>query len=153
MARYRQDGRRIQGTVACLLVLMLVGSFVHFYLLYESLAVLTVLGLYNPRQRVVLISFAGALLLAAISYLKLVIVPFSHFSMEQNWIPSHPRWYAIQLASALQQSLTHKAMLALTFCALAGLASVARARRKPSGRSLHLWLADHGVWCCSSACH
>lgn len=143
MARYRQDGRQIQGTVACLLALMLVGSFVHFYLLYESLAVLTVLGLYNPRQRVLFISFAGALLFAAILYLKLVIVPFSHFSMEQNWIPGHPRWYAIQLASALQQSLTHKAMLALTFCALAGLPAVARALRKPSGRSLHVWLADH----------
>src|SRR5471032_46521 len=101
-----------------LFALMAAATCTHFYLLFESLAVLSVLALYRPRQRVLLISFGGLLLVAALLYVKFVISRLSYASTGENWIPNELAWYVLQFRATLQYSLTHKAMLALAVCAV-----------------------------------
>lgn len=103
--------------LAGLAVLMLIGSFVHFYLMYECLAVLIVLGFFCPRQRITLAAFAAILLISVGLYVKVVIEVFSQYSTTTNWIHGDPSWYLAQLHSALIYSFTNKALLALAICA------------------------------------
>ncbi|TAJ40152.1 MAG: hypothetical protein EPO55_10455 [Reyranella sp.] len=105
--------RELTGLAA----LMLIGSFVHFYLMYECLAVLIVLGFFCPRQRIVLAALAAVLLISIGLYVKVVIEVFSQYSTTTNWIHGDPSWYLAQLHSALIYSFTNKALLALAICA------------------------------------
>lgn len=114
--RSRRDvgmARELTGLAA----LMLIGSFVHFYLMYECLAVLIVLGFFCPRQRIVLAALAAVLLMSVGLYVKVVIEVFSQYSTTTNWIHGDPSWYLAQLRSALIYSFTNKALLALAICA------------------------------------
>lgn len=114
---------------------MAAATFIHFYLLYLSLAVLLVLLLCRPQQRLAAIGFGGALLAVALLYVKVVISKLSYASTGANWIPNDAGWYATQLADILQLSLTHKAMIALAVCALAAMPALVRGgvpKRLPS---------------------
>ncbi|MDP1964619.1 MAG: hypothetical protein Q8K93_20760 [Reyranella sp.] len=117
LAKRSQPDARLLPHLAGLAVLMLVGSFVHFYLMYECLAVLIVLGYFCPRQRIVLIAFACVLLTVTGLYVKYVIEVFSQYSTTTNWIHGDPVWYASQLRTAVIYSFTKKALLALAICA------------------------------------
>jgi hypothetical protein len=110
---------RMSPELAGLAVLMLVGSFVHFYLMYECLAILIVLGFFCPRQRLVLAVFAAVLLTSTGLYVKLIIEEFSQYSTTTNWIHGSLSWYLDQLRAALVYSFTKKAMLALAICVAA----------------------------------
>lgn len=116
--RMRREARMLPE-MAGLAVLMLIGSFVHFYLMYECLAILIVLGFFCPRQRLALAVFAAILLTSTGLYVKLVIEEFSQYSTTTNWIHGNPSWYLDQLRAALSYSFTKKAMLALAICAAA----------------------------------
>jgi hypothetical protein len=109
------QGRR-RLLVPGLLALMVVGSFVHFYVLYVCLAVLIVLGLFERRDRLVLVAAAVALLVAAGLYVKLVIEPHSQVSLGNNWYPNNPAWYLIVLKSCLQHSFGDHGLLAILLC-------------------------------------
>ncbi|MBI3199784.1 MAG: hypothetical protein HYZ40_20160, partial [Rhodospirillales bacterium] len=117
LARRSQPSARMLPHLAGLAVLMLVGSFVHFYLMYECLAVLIVLGFFCPRQRIVLIALAAVLLAVTGLYVKYVIEVFSQYSTTTNWIHGDPAWYASQLRTVVIYSFTKKALLALAICA------------------------------------
>lgn len=116
--RTRREERMLPE-LAGLAVLMLIGSFVHFYLMYECLAILIVLGFFCPRQRLVLAVLAAILLTSTGLYVKVVIEEFSQYSTTTNWIHSNFFWYLDQLHAALTYSFTKKAMLALAICAVA----------------------------------
>jgi hypothetical protein len=139
LAALRRD-RSLGG----LFVLMAAATFTHFYLLFESLAVLMVLALYRPRRRVLLISFGGLLLISALLYVKFVISRLSYASTGENWIPNELAWYVLQLRATIQLSLTHKAMLALVVCAIAGAAVIVRHAKKPGLPTLLAWVAARG---------
>ena len=114
--RSRRDDWMIPE-LAGLAALMLVGSFVHFYLMYECLAVLIVLGFFCPRQRIVIAVLAALLLISTGLYVKTIIEVFSQYSTTTNWIHGDPSWYLSQLRTALIYSFTNKALLALAICA------------------------------------
>jgi hypothetical protein len=117
LAKRKQPGARTGGALAGLAALMVLGSFVHFYLMYECLAVLIVLAFFCPRQRILLVVLAGGLLVATGLYVKLVIEVFSQYSTTTNWINGDPLWYIGQLHTALNFSFTKKALLGLAVCA------------------------------------
>ncbi len=119
LAKRTRRETRMLPELAGLAALMLVGSFVHFYLMYECLAILLVLGFYCPRQRLVLALFAAILLASTGLYVKLVIEEFSQYSTTRNWIHGDISWYFQQLSTALTYSFTKKAMLALAICVVA----------------------------------
>lgn len=116
--RSRRETRMLPE-LAGLAVLMLIGSFVHFYLMYECLAILIVLGFFCPRQRLVLAVFAAILLTSTGLYVKFIIEEFSQYSTTTNWIHGDLSWYSDQLGTALVYSFTRKAMLALAICVAA----------------------------------
>ena len=116
--RSRREARALPA-LAGLAALMLIGSFVHFYLMYECLAVLIVLGLFCPRQRLVLAVLAAVLLVSTGLYVKVVIEVYSQYQTTTNWIHGDPLWYLAQLRTALIYSFTNKALLALSICAAA----------------------------------
>ncbi|MCF8532087.1 MAG: hypothetical protein K9G48_03710 [Reyranella sp.] len=117
LAKRKQPDARTGGAVAGLAVLMLAGSFVHFYLMYECLAVLIVLAFFCPRQRILFMVLAGGLLVTTGLYVKLVIEVFSQYSTTTNWINGDLLWYAQQLHTAVNFSFTKKALLGLAVCA------------------------------------
>lgn len=117
LAKRTQRDARLTASLAGMAVLMLVGSFVHFYLMYTCLAVLVVLGLFCARQRIFLMALATVLLVASAIYVKLVIEVFSQSSTTTNWIHGDLSWYVGQLRTALIFSFTKKALLALAICA------------------------------------
>lgn len=119
LAKRERRETQMLPELAGLAVLMLLGSFVHFYLMYECLAILIVLGFFCPRQRLVLAVFAAILLTSTGLYVKFIIEEFSQYSTTTNWIHSDPSWYLDQLRAALTYSFTKKALLALAICVVA----------------------------------
>lgn len=122
LAKRERRETRILPELAGLAGLMLIGSFVHFYLMYECLAILIVLGFFCPRQRLVLALFAAVLLASTGLYVKLIIEEFSQYSTTRNWIHGDVGWYLQQLRTAVVYSFTKKAMLALAICIAALMA-------------------------------
>lgn len=100
-----------------LFAVMLVGSFVHFYLMYEALAVLIVLGMLRRRERYLFAAMAAALAVMSMLYMKLVMVPFAQASLDDNWYPNHPAWYVAVLKSSWQYTFGTAGGLALALCA------------------------------------
>ena len=124
---------RVSRATIGLFAMTAIATAIHFYLLYVSLAVLAVLFLLRPQQRIATAAWAILLLLAAVTYLRLVIAPNSFASIGANWIGNDAAWYAVHLRNALQQSLTNKAALALVICLLPGGLALLRTRRIPVG--------------------
>lgn len=133
---------RTSAATAGLFVAMAVGSFVHFYMLYESLAVLIVLSLLRPRQRIASAAFAATLLIATGLYVKLVILKQSYAATDQNWIGNDLAWYRLHLGDALRSSLTHKAMLALVICLLPAALAIAPRLATARLTSWRGWLTE-----------
>ena len=120
LALLRQDReRRHRLLLPGLLALMFAGAFVHFYVLYASLAVLVALALFERRDRLVLGLAAAGLVVAVALYLKLVIEPSTRVSLGDNWYRNDPRWYLDVLYSCLLQTLGLQGMVALLLCGLA----------------------------------
>ena len=140
LARRSRKDSRLPLRLAGLAVLMLVGSFVHFYLMYLCLAVLIVLCIFCPRQRLALAALAVTLLVLSATYVKFVTEVFSQYALKSpNWFPADQSWYLQVLYTALNNSFSRKGLLALAVCAGALVAqrlySVWR-RVPPGGASL-----------------
>lgn len=102
--------------MAAMLALMIVGSFVHFYVMYVCLAVLIVLSLFQRRHRGVLSASALFLLLTGGSYVRLVMEPHSQVSLWNNWYQNDPAWYAAVLESCFHYALGARGLAALLLC-------------------------------------
>jgi len=137
--------------IALLFGLMLFGSFMHFYLMYLSLAVLIVIGLLEPRLRFVMAALALVLVSLAFLYLKVVIGTYAQFRVENSWMGGSAEWYIYQLNAARQLMFNKWALLAIAVCAGAWLlrivvrrrASVTAQSQPPEGESTLLVL---GPW-------
>jgi len=116
--------------------LLLIGAFVHFYLLFECLAVLAVLFLFVRANRGLTVGLAFSLLVLAFAYLKLVIARFTQYSMTDVWIPNDPAWIAGQFHNAFEQTLNRAALAAVAVCLglalLKGLGPLARPLFQPA---------------------
>jgi hypothetical protein len=112
-----------------LLGLMVVSAFTHFYLMYECLAVLIVLGLFRPRWRWLLAAAFATLILLAEAYIHLVIAPHTQYSMTHSWMQNNAGWYRFNLIDAFHDSVNSLALLALAVCVAAAL--LARLRKSP----------------------
>jgi 4-amino-4-deoxy-L-arabinose transferase-like glycosyltransferase len=117
LAKRKQRDARLTTSLAAMAVLMLIGSFVHFYLMYMCLAVLIMLGLLCPRPRILLMTLAAALLASTATYVKFVVEVFSQYSTTSNWIHGDVHWYLDQFNTVVNFTFTKKAMLALAICA------------------------------------
>lgn len=124
----RSPPRSGSRSLAGLIALMAVGSFVHFYVLYESLAVLIVLAVLRRQDRRWLIVAAAGLIIVATLYVRLVIVPFTQVSLDTNWYQNNPGWYARVLNSCLQYTLGEAGRVALAICAIVALFAAVRGR-------------------------
>jgi hypothetical protein len=115
------DERQGRGNARLLLggmiALMFAGSFVHFYVMYESLAVLIMLFVLSRRYRQVTPAAAAALLVATALYMKLVVEPHSLVSLNDNWYQNNPTWYFLVLKSCLQYTWGDAGLLAIALCA------------------------------------
>jgi hypothetical protein len=99
-------------------ILMFVGSFVHFYLFFECLAILIVLGMYMPSRRLVFACTFVALFVATEVYTKLVIERYSEYSLTHTWIPGGAVWYVLVFIYTVRSTVGIPAILALAFCAM-----------------------------------
>ncbi len=106
-----------RAKLVALLLLMFTGSFVHFYVMYESLAALAVLALLRRERRYTMLAAAAALMIASALYVKLVIVPFSRVDLGNNWYANDPTWYYLVLKSCVQYSFGDAGLVALGLCA------------------------------------
>jgi len=113
-----------------LIALMVVGSFVHFYVLYESLAVLIVLAVLRRCDLRWLIAASAGLIVLAALYIRLVIVPFTEVSLDTNWYQNSLDWYVRVLESCLQYTLGNAGSVAIAICVAAAL--IAFVRRRPA---------------------
>ena len=112
-----QSRAETRRTLGGLVALMAVGSFVHFYVLYECLGVLVVMALMRPSRRYLLAGIACALVVAAALYVKLVVATFSQVSLGENWYPNNALWYARVLGSCLRIGVGNAGVAAIAFCA------------------------------------
>lgn len=80
-----------------LLALVFIGAFTHFYVVFESVAALMVLSLWRPRQRLLMIGSAVAVLAVAFLYLKLFVATHSQIVMGNYWIQNTLPWYLFEL--------------------------------------------------------
>lgn len=113
--------RRERLRLGMLVALMFAGSFVHFYVMYESLAALIVLALLRRQHRIAIAIAGTALFAAATLYVKLIVGPSSQFVLGTNWIPNDVTWYLRVLESCLQYTFGTTGGIAMAVCA--GLAA------------------------------
>jgi hypothetical protein len=121
--------RQRRDVLGWISAVMLVGAFTHFYLLFESLAVLALLCIYRPRDRMLLAIIGAVLLVLVVAYVELVVRSLSYAALDKNWIGNDQQWYADQIQSAIHTVLPRAGMLALAICAVIAVA-MARSRTR-----------------------
>jgi hypothetical protein len=103
--------------LAGLAVLTAVGSFVHFYVMYECLAALIVLGLLRRPLRPVLVGVAVALIVSSALYVQWVVVPNTQVSLTDNWYSNDPTVYLLVLFACANLTLGGAGVVAVALCA------------------------------------
>ena len=109
-----------RGTLAALAITVLLGGLVHFYVTIEGLAVLLVLFLYRPRERLLLGMLAGLFVASTLLYLQLVVWRHAQVDSNNFYIPRSLSWYPYQLRGAFHYALGKWGALAAALC-LAGI--------------------------------
>jgi hypothetical protein len=116
---------------AAMFALMAIGSFVHFYLMYLSLAVLIMLALADRRALPGMAAMGFALLVAVGLYGKLVIDPHAQVSLGDNWYRNDVDWYVSVLGSCLHHTLGDLGLVAILLC----VPIVVLTRTRPAGQA------------------
>jgi hypothetical protein len=134
----RRDLAESKTSLLGLTAFVFVGSFVHFYVLYESLAVLIVLAFLRPDKRLAILGIGVALLASVGLYITLVAMAFSQANLASNWIRNDVDWYRQVLESCLQYALGKVGSIAIVICAVVFAFHRALSREdgrdKPRGR-------------------
>jgi hypothetical protein len=117
-----------------LLGLMAVSPFIHFYLMYESLAVLMVLAVFRPDLRWRLGVAFVALLAVSEAYVHFVIARHAQYSLTSSWIQNGLGWYRNQLTDARRDTVNSLGFLSLALCVLAAI--LAGLGRRKDGEAL-----------------
>lgn len=119
------------GGLAVLAGVLLLGTILHYYFTIEGIAVLTVLFLYRPRERLALCLIAGSLVAASLLYLRLVVDPHVQIDPNNFYIPRTFDWYPYMLRSAFHYAYGRAGALALALCGTAIVAGHFLAKRAP----------------------
>ena len=106
-----QTPRRARQQLGAMIALMFAAAFTHFYMLYESLAVLVMLFVLSRQQRYATAAAAGALVVASALYMKLVVEPHTLVSLSHNWYQNDPTWYFLVLKSCLHYTFGDEGLL------------------------------------------
>lgn len=114
-----QGGGPRRALLPALVGLMLIGSFVHFYMMYVGLGVLGMLFLLERSDRKIALAAACGLVLAVGLYAKQVIEVHTQVSLGNNWYPNNPGWYLAVLKSCLRYTFDQQGLAALALCAAA----------------------------------
>ena len=112
----RRDRTMPDRTTAGLAALVFIGAFVHFYLLYESLAVLIALALLRRDRRRALAGIGLSLLAVMGLYVTLVTMTYSQANLDSNWVRNDVTWYRLVLESCLHYALGTAGAIALVLC-------------------------------------
>jgi len=108
-----------RGMLAALAAVILLGAFVHYYFTIEGLAVLLILFLYRPGERLQLCMIAGLLVASTLLYLKVVVGPYVQIDPNNFYIPRSFAWYPYMLRTAFHLAFGRLGALALGLCLLA----------------------------------
>ena len=117
MIRTEDETRRPRTLAVAFVLLTVVGSLVHFYIAFLSLAACVVLFVLAPRRRVLMALTAISVIVVVGLYVKLVIVPHSQWLTNASWIKNNLHWYRQNLASAAFLTFSKFELLALLICA------------------------------------
>lgn len=107
---------------AGLTVVLLIGAFTHYYFTIEGLAVMGVLFLFRPRERLACCAVGALLVASTLLYLRFVAVPNMQVDPNNFYIPNTLTWYVSSVRSAVHNTLGRKGMLAAALC-LAAIAA------------------------------
>lgn len=139
------DRRKLAG----LAVLMLVGSFVHFYLMFVSLAVLIVLGFHRPGHWRWYLCLAALLLVTTALYVKLVVNRHAYTSVDEFWMANTLGYYRFMLTAAAVLAVGKLGALAIGLCLTGSLwgrfFAVPPGASTPDGKLLRLATTTLGV--------
>jgi len=131
-----RDRARSNQALAGLAALVFVGAFVHFYLLYESLAVLITLALLRPDRRRAILAIGLSLVAVMSLYVLLVTMNFSQANLESNWVRNDPTWYRLVLESCLHYALGSAGAVALVLCGVVFVFYRTSSRAENIGREI-----------------
>lgn len=121
------------GRLAALAALMLIGSFTHFYVAYQSLGVLLVLLLHRRALWPYVGAMSAVLVGSLLLYRHFAIAPYSQIDPNNFWFPRDLSWYPLSLRSIVQLEWRRPGILALGLC----LATIVTGYVLQRRRSLH----------------
>ncbi|WP_443749824.1 glycosyltransferase family 39 protein [Asticcacaulis solisilvae] len=101
-ARILRNDRRQGAWMAALVALGLAGTFVHYFIAFETLALAVALSPYVRRSGWVLPVGGAACVLAAWAYVKWVVTPLSVFDPNKGWMSLAPGFLADSLLDAVK---------------------------------------------------
>jgi hypothetical protein len=131
-----RDRARSNQALVGLAALVFVGSFVHFYLLYESLAALIALALLRADRRRAILAIGLSLVAIMGLYVTLVTMNFSQANLESNWVRNDATWYRLVLESCLQYALGSAGAVALVLCGVVFIFYRTSSRAENLGREI-----------------
>ena len=115
LAEQTPRDKRIQ--LGALIVLVFIGSFAHFYVMYESLAALIILALFRRHERYLMAATGGVLLMASALYVRFVMAPFSQAALGDNWYQNDFAWYRLVLRTSVLDAFGKAGVIAIAVCA------------------------------------
>ena len=126
LVKHDRSERPASGAITALTVTMLVGPFVHFYLLFVDLAVLATLFIYCPRRRWFITMLGFGLTLAVAAYVKLVLNPRTVMLLDKAWIGNDLHWYLARTSMALLETSSWQTGLTVALCTAVAAVNLAR---------------------------
>lgn len=93
----RQHDKRGARVLVGLILLMIVATFTHLYLVFESVAALMVLALFRRHLRLLMTATALGLLILSALYVKVFVGRYSQIIMGNYWLTNKVSWYVFQL--------------------------------------------------------
>lgn len=118
--------------LVALAALMLIGSFTHFYVAYQSLGVLLVLLLRRRALWPYVGAMSAVLVGSLLLYRHFAMAPYSQIDPNNFWFPRELAWYPVSLRSIVQLEWRRPGVLALGLCLIAiVIGHVRQHRRSP----------------------
>ncbi len=121
-------GTKAPATLAALVLVSLVGVFVHYYMLFVELAVILVMMAMSPRFRLIGIALGAVLTACVFGYVEVVMKPHSVFANAVSWMGNDVAWYRAEVQSTLASIANRRTAVAMLVI-LAGSAGFTLWRR------------------------
>jgi hypothetical protein len=142
----QRPGAEKPAALWALFGLMVLSAFTHFYLMYECLAVLIILGVFCRQWRGLLAVAFVSLLVISQAYVHFVIQRYTLYSLTTTWIGNGPLWYLFNLIHARKDTINRLAILALAICAVSALYVCFRGQGSAAPRKTPALLRGRVSW-------